>query len=221
MKTATMKEVFDRIAPGWYNFRHWTIFRRELEALARRWGGGKLLNVGCAHGPDFLPFREGFELHGVDISPEMLKLAEKYAAKHGFTVKLAEADARQLPYPDATFDRALAVATYHHLPGKEAQLAALRELFRVMKLGGEAFVTVWNRWQPRFWLRGKEVSVPWRTGGQTLLRYYYLFSYGEMVKLARRAGFEIIPLPVDGYRGPAKYFSRNVCLLLRKPGGGA
>jgi len=218
---ATMKEVFDRIAPGWYNFRHWTIFRQELEALARRWGGGKLLNVGCAHGPDFLPFREGFELYGIDISPEMLRLAEKYAAKHNFTVTLGEADARQLPYPEAMFDRALAVATYHHLQGREAQFAALRELCRVLKPGGEAFVTVWNRWQPRFWLRGKEVFVPWRTGGQTLQRYYYLFSRGELVRLAQRAGFEILPFPGGSPGWPGKYFSRNVCLLLRKPGAGA
>ena len=62
-----MKEAFDRIAPGWYNFRHWSIFPDELAALAQRWGGGKLLNVGSAHGPDFLAFREGFELYGIDI----------------------------------------------------------------------------------------------------------------------------------------------------------
>ena len=65
-------EIFNRIAPGWYNFRHWSIFRSELESLAQRWHRGKLLNIGCAHGPDFLHFRQNFDLYGVDFSSRML-----------------------------------------------------------------------------------------------------------------------------------------------------
>jgi len=213
-----MREVFDQIAPGWYNFRHWTIFRRELEELAGRWKGGRLLNVGCGHGADFLPFKDNFELYGVDFSPEMLKLAWKYAEKHGLKVRLQEADARQLPYPDEFFDRAIAVATYHHLPTREDRLQALWELRRVLRTGGEAFITVWNRWQPRFWFSGKEAQVPWHTREKTLYRYYYLFSYGELEKLAGEAGLSIIrSFPERSYRFPLKYFSRNVCLLVRKP----
>ncbi len=214
---ATVKEVFDRIAPGWYNFRHHSIFPGELEELARRWQQGKLLNVGCGHGADFLPFRQGFALYGVDFSPEMLKYAQKYAQKYNFAVSLALADVRQLPYTDASFDWAIAVATYHHLKGNEEQLKALRELRRVLKPGGEAFITVWNRWQPRFWFKGKEVMVPWRTGDKTLYRYYYLFTYGELEKLAKQAGFTVLQsFPENRYKFPIKYFSRNICMLVRK-----
>ncbi|GAH79298.1 unnamed protein product, partial [marine sediment metagenome] len=156
-------DVFNQIAPSWYNFRHWSIFRSELEALAQRWRQGKLLNIGCAHGPDFLPFRQGFELYGVDFSIEMLKFAQRYSRKFNFTVNLSVADVRYLPYPDESFDRAISVATYHHLEGKEGRVKSLQELRRVLKPGGEAFITVWNRWQPRFWFRGKEIAVPWRT----------------------------------------------------------
>ena len=208
-------EIFDQIAPGWYNFRHWSIFRTELEGLAERWQKGKLLNLGCAHGPDFLPFKDGFELYGVDFSAEMLKFAEKYARKFDFNVELTLADVRRLPYPDQSFDRAIAVATYHHLMGGEHQ-EALRELRRVLKPGGEAFITVWNRWQPRFWFKPKEVAVPWRKKGQTLYRRYYLFSYSELEKLAKEAGFKVIEsFPESAYRFPVKLFSRNICLLLK------
>lgn len=209
-------EIFNRIAPSWYNFRHWSIFRTELEALARRWRKGKLLNVGCAHGPDFLPFKDGFELHGVDFSAEMLKFAEKYAKKFNLSVELALADVRQLPYPDESFDWAISVATYHHLGGGEHQ-AALTELKRVLKPGGEAFITVWNKWQPRFWFKPKEVKVPWRQKGQTLYRNYYLFSYRELQKLVEEAGFEVLKsFPESAYRFPLKLFSRNICLLVKK-----
>jgi tRNA (uracil-5-)-methyltransferase TRM9 len=211
------KEIFNQIAPSWYNFRHWSIFRTELEALAERWQKGRLLNLGCAHGPDFLPFKDGFELYGVDFSAEMLKLAEKYAKKFGFSVELTLADVRRLPYPDASFDRAIAVATYHHLVGGQHE-AALKELRRVLKPGGEAFITVWNRGQPRFWFKPKEVAVPWRRKkGETLYRRYYLFSYGELEGLAEGAGFEVLKSsPESAYRFPLKHFSRNICLLLKR-----
>ncbi len=211
-------DIFNQIAPGWYNFRHWSIFRRELEILAQRWQRGKLLNLGCAHGPDFLPFTQSFELYGVDFSKEMIRFAQKYSQKFNFMVTLSTADVRCLPFADQTFDWAIAVATYHHIEG-EGHLAALGELQRVLKPGGEAFITVWNRWQPRFWFRGKEVAVPWRTGDKTLYRYYYLFSYFELARLVKKAGFEVLKsFPESSYHFPVKFFSRNICLLVR--GGG-
>jgi ubiquinone/menaquinone biosynthesis C-methylase UbiE len=211
------KDVFDQIAPSWYNFRHWSIFRNELEALARRWQKGKLLNLGCAHGPDFLPFTKSFELYGVDFSIEMLRLARKYCRKFNFAVNLSLADVSHLPYPDEAFDWAISVATYHHIEGEKQRQAAVSELWRVLKPGGEAFITVWNRWQPRFWFSRREVAVPWRQKGKTIYRYYYLFSYGELEKLTRKAGFQVLKsFPESSYHFPLKTFSRNICLLVRK-----
>jgi tRNA (uracil-5-)-methyltransferase TRM9 len=212
-----MREVFDQIAPGWYGFRHWTIFRRELAEMAERWRGGRLLNVGCGHGPDFLPLREKFELYGVDFSSQMLSFARKYAEKFGLSVNLVLADAVYLPFSDNAFDWAISMATYHHIKGSRERLAALRELRRVLKPGGEAFITVWNRYQPGFWFKGKETLVPWRTKETTLYRYYYLFSYGELEKLAQQAGFKLLKaFPESTYHFPMRLFSRNICLLVRK-----
>ncbi len=213
---STTQEIFDEIAPEWYRLRHRTIFQKELKALAGRWRGGRLLNVGCGHGADFVPFKEGFELYGIDISGKMLELAKKYAEKYNLTVNLSQADARQLPFNDADFDWAIAVAIYHHIEGEEGRLQALTELKRVLKPGGEAFITVWNKWQPRFWLKKKDVLVPWKMKGKTLYRYYHLFSYGELEKLLKKAGLEVVKsYPESRYKFPLKIFSRNVCVLVR------
>ncbi len=207
------KEIFDQIAESWYNYFHRTRFRAELEALARRWGRGRLLNVGCGHGADFLPFKDAFELHGIDFSSGMLRQAARYAAKYGFSARLVEADARQLPYPDASFEWAIAVAVYHHLETESDRLRALRELHRVLVPGGEAFITAWNRWQPRFWFRRRDVLVPWRQRQKTLYRFYHLFSRRELARLARQAAFET----ATSYPGNRwRIFSPNVCLLVRK-----
>ena len=211
------RDVFNQIAPGWYNFRHWSIFASELEALAHRWQKGSLLNIGCAHGPDFLPFRQNFELYGIDFAAEMLGLARRYSEKFDFAVNLAVADAGYLPFPDATFDRAISIAIYHHIKGKRERQVALSELRRVLKPGAEAFITVWNHWQPQFWFGGREVAVPWQIKDKTLYRYYYLFSYPELEKLVRQAGFQILKSsPESTHRYPVKFFSRNICLLVKK-----
>lgn len=210
-----LKDVFNEIAPSWYNFRHWSRFCPELEALANRWQPGRLINIGCAHGPDFLPFKEGFDLYGVDFSAEMLKFARKYAQKFSFRVNLTLSDVTELPYTSQTFDWAISIATYHHLRDDSARKSALSELERVLKPGGEAFITVWNRWHRRFWFKDKEVMMPWQMKGKTLYRYYYLFSYLELRRLVKRAGFEVLKFfPED--RFPLRFFSPNVCLLVRK-----
>ena len=215
--TDNLKDVFNHIAPGWYNFRHRSIFTSELKRLAERWRNGCLLNLGCAHGPDFLPFKDSFKLSGVDFSDEMLKLARRYALKYDFNVELSLADVRQLPYPDNSFDWAISVATYHHIKGKQERLKALNELKRVLKPGGEVFITVWNRCQLGFWFKPKDLYVPWRKKDKMLYRYYHLFSYAELENLVRKAGFSILESHSEStYRFPLKQFSRNICLLLKK-----
>jgi ubiquinone/menaquinone biosynthesis C-methylase UbiE len=213
----TNREVFDEIAESWYRVRHWPLLRDELDALAVRWQRGKLLNIGCGHGPDFLSFAQGFELHGVDSSRAMLRQAIKYSAKFGFCVKLTAADAMALPFRDDTFDWAISVATYHHIKGTEARENAFEELRRVLKPGREAFLTVWNRGQPKFWFKSREQRVPWRLKGKTVYRYYHLFSYGELRNLLTRTGWEIVAVsPEKSYYLPIRDFSRNICVLVRK-----
>lgn len=213
----TNREAFDEIAESWYRVRHWPLLRDNVDALAARWQGGKLLNVGCAHGPDFLSFRQGFELYGVDSSPAMLRQATRYSAKFRFYVNLVAADALFLPFPDNTFDWAISVATYHHIRGSEEREKAFVELRRIIKPQGEAFVTVWNGRQPRFWFKSKEQQIPWRLREKTVYRYYHLFSYTELRKLLIDTGWEVVALsPEKSYHFPIRDFSRNICVLVGK-----
>jgi tRNA (uracil-5-)-methyltransferase TRM9 len=213
----TNREVFDQIAESWYRVRHWPLLEEELEELAARWQSGKLLNVGCAHGSDFLPFSQDFELWGVDSSLAMLRQALRYSAKFKLYVNLMAADALSLPFPNDTFDWAISVATYHHIKGKDEREKAFIELKRVLKPQGEAFLTVWNHGQPGFWFKSKERQVPWRLKEKTIYRYYHLFSYGELRKLLIKTGWEIIAMsPEKSYSFPIKNFSRNICVLVKK-----
>lgn len=212
---ATNRDVFNQIAESWYRVRHWPLLREDLDALAVRWQGGKLLNIGCAHGPDFVPFSHGFELWGLDVSRAMLIQGLRYRAKQQLYVNLIAADALSLPFADDSFDWAIAVATYHHIKGKTERKKAFTELRRVVKPGGEAFITVWNHGQPRFWFKSKEQRIPWRLKGRTVYRYYHLFSHSELRQLLVETGWKVIAMSAEkSYRFPVMNFSRNICVLV-------
>ena len=213
-KEGSTLKTYDSIAESWYRLRHRTRFLNELTYLAGRWKRGRLLNVGCAHGPDFLPFIHQFELWGLDSSEGMISWAVKYASKHQFSAHLIAGDAVSLPFLDRSFDYAVSVAAYHHITGTMQRLSAFRELRRVLRPGGEAYITVWNRWQKAFIWKGSEVMVPWKVKGSAVQRYYHLFTYPEIEGLLKKAGFKIISsFPEHGYRFPLKFFSRNICVL--------
>ena len=52
-------------------------------------------------------------------------------------------DALSLPFRDESVDAAVSVAVIHHLATTERRVRALRELARVLRIGGRLIVTVW------------------------------------------------------------------------------
>jgi len=154
---------------------------------------------------------------GVDSSEQMIRMALKYAEKYDFKANWLVADAVHLPFRDEVFDCVLAVAIYHHISGSRNREVAFQELRRVLRPGGEAFITVWNRWQRDFMGKGREVQVPWKTRETVILRYYYLFTYFEIEAALKQVGFKVLETrPEDGYTLPLKYFSRNICVLVKR-----
>lgn len=214
----TNREVFDRMAPTWYGVRHWPLLQHELESMARRWEHGKLANLGCGHGADFLPFRHGFELTGLDHSQGMLHQARRYMARHGFRAALVCADLCHLPFADNSFDCAVAVAGYHHIETKDGRRHALDELCRVLRPGGEAFISVWNREQPRFRDTPSDQWIPWRDGEVTLYRFYHLFTAEELASVLQQSGFAVAHIGPGTLRTDAATEDvRNICALIQKP----
>lgn len=209
------KEIFNKIAGSWYGYRHHTRFRKELDELSHRWNGGNLLNAGCGHGPDFIPFINKFNLFGCDYSVEMLRYAKLYAQKNNFCVNLVLADLIALPFKSESFDYAIAIATYHHIKSDQMVIKAFSELFRILKNGGEAFITVWNRDQPRFSNGKKETYVPWKTKKETYLRYYRLYTYNELKNMLESVGFRVINLlsSENCFKKP-NHLDENICVLL-------
>lgn len=215
---ATNREVFDVIASTWYGVRHWPLLPRELVELAARWQHGRIANLGCGVGSDFLPFTGDFHMVGLDFSRGMLRQALRHMARHATHSPLVQGDLACLPFADASFDHAIGIACYHHIQGESARRKAFFELRRILKPGGEAFVSVWNHLQPRFRSLEQDQFVQWRDGDTTLKRYYHLFTGEELRAELQRAGFEIVRIGHSRMRHDAtKEDQRNICALLRNP----
>jgi len=101
--------------------------------------GEAVLDLGCGAGFDAFVAASAVgptgRVAGVDLSLEMLAVAESGRAAVGLsTVEFRQADVEALPFPDASFDVALSNGVLNLIPDKPA---ALREVFRVLKPGGQ------------------------------------------------------------------------------------
>jgi len=80
----------------------------------------------------------------LDVSQKSLAVG---AARHGRNAEFRHFDGSQIPYPDGTFDAALASCVFHHIEHAE-HVALLAELRRVLVPGGTLFVFEHNPWNP-------------------------------------------------------------------------
>jgi ubiquinone/menaquinone biosynthesis C-methylase UbiE len=97
------------------------------------------LGTGTAQIPIELCGRGGdFRVMATDAAMHMLELARYNIEAAGMTdrIQLALVDAKQLPYPDRTFDVVMSNSIVHHIPDPSH---VLREALRVVRPGGLLF----------------------------------------------------------------------------------
>lgn len=146
----------------------------------------RVLDAGCGEGVLVDEYAARLRISGVDAN---------YASERVTTGSLLA-----LPFPDASFDRALCLDVLEHL-AYEDQPRALAELHRVLVPGGELLVSVPNlaHLQSRihFLLRGRlirtasEIKHP---GDRPVSEYLQLVSRAGFTLVARRGIFPTIPV---------------------------
>lgn len=103
----------------------------------------RALDVGCGDGALDAMLEPLGELHGVDVSPEMVEAAAKGVPHARFQV----ADGTRLPYADAEFDLTFTVCALHHVDPSDRS-GYMRELARVTRTGGLVVVFEHNPVNP-------------------------------------------------------------------------
>lgn len=101
--------------------------------------GQRVLDVGCGTATLTIRIKRrypGADVIGLDADPEILRFAERNAARAGVELTLMQASATALPFPDASFDRVVSSLVLHHLT-RQAKRRVIQEIFRVLRAGGQ------------------------------------------------------------------------------------
>jgi SAM-dependent methyltransferase len=140
---AIIAELYDYVVP--YRERADVAFFVE----AAQESGGPVLEVGCGTGRVLLPTaREGIEITGLDLSPEMLKVCrerlEGESQQVRSRVRLVEADMRLFDLGRTFKLVTLPFRPFQHLLTVDDQLACLGCIHRHLEPGGRLILDVFN-----------------------------------------------------------------------------
>jgi len=121
---------------------------------------GTILDAGVGTGRNFPYYPSGAKVVGIDFSPAMLERAAQRRPSAAATVELRRMDVTRLDFPDRTFDAAVATFLFCVL-SDELQVPALKELGRVVKIGGTIRLLEYTR--PRGTIRRAMTRIwqPW------------------------------------------------------------
>jgi len=157
-------------------------FLENILPLYRHKHDIKILDVGCGTGEfafGLSDHMKNADIHGVDISFDMAKIAKSKLKDHKVRFKVG--DVEDLPYPDNTFNIITCSNSFHHYPNKKR---ALKEMHRVLKQDGHLMIVDGCR------------DVPW---GLLIFKVVEIFEkhayhiYGpELRDLLNEAGFHQI-----------------------------
>ncbi|GAB6020061.1 hypothetical protein CHUAL_002800 [Chamberlinius hualienensis] len=146
-------DVYDQIAPYFRMSRNrtWPKINQFLLDLEP---GSLICDAGCGTGkymdinPDVYPL-------GIDHCQSLAELAKERGHE------VVTCDILALPFRDESFDAAISISVIHHLATTERRVEAIKELARVLRIGGRLVITVWAMEQRHRKFESQDVLVPW------------------------------------------------------------
>lgn len=163
---------------------------RTIDALLDRaeLGEGRIriLDVGCGTGileEKLLETGRPYTIVGVDASSNMVKRARAKVGGHP-NVSIRHAAASDLPFDAGSFDAVVSASVLHYL---KEPVAGLREMRRVLRPGGKAFVVDWSRDFATMRLREAVLKILDPAHGRT-------YAGDEVRALLQEAGLTVLHL---------------------------
>ena len=130
----------------YYDFDHAVTLDLEFFLDFARRCQSPILELACGTGRVAIPLAEaGFEVHGVDLSEQMLAVCRDKIEERGLgeRIRLILANMTSFDLPRKDFTLAyIALRSFMHLLSQEEQLACLQQVIKHLRPGGYFIVTV-------------------------------------------------------------------------------
>ncbi|NP_001089242.1 uncharacterized protein LOC734289 [Xenopus laevis] len=145
--------VYEKVAP-YFSDKRYKAWPKVQEFLLAQEPASLIADIGCGNGKYLHINREAFKV-GCDYC---LPLAED-ARTHGYQVMVC--DGLRLPYRNGCFDAVLSIGVIHHFSTKDRRIRAIREMSRILKIGGQIMIYVWAMEQKKRKFEKQDILVPW------------------------------------------------------------
>ncbi len=198
--------------------------RAEVDGVVQRLElapHARVLDLSCGFGRHSVELaKRGFQVTGLDLSPQLLGHAREAAAAAGVRVTWINADVRDIPQPDTPYDAVVSLFSSFGLLGSDdEELMVAQAVARVLTPGGGMLIETVNReimlrrWMPVRWreqpdgtivcdklkfdagtgILHSEETVALPDGQRTRsVDQLRLWSFSELALLLRVSGFEAI-----------------------------
>jgi len=166
--------------------------RRRAVAYINK-GHGSVLEVGVGTGLALRAYAPHLGVTGIDFSHDMLAKAQAKVTKEGLThvKELRQMDARELDFPDASFDTVAAMHIVSVVPEPERVVA---EMARVCKPGGQIVITNHFAREKGFLAMMERITAPFAN----LIGWHSDFEMGRVLGEDSLELVEQRPLPPVG-----------------------
>lgn len=157
-----------------YHPRFWTDTVKDIRDYYQLPEDAAILDIGCAKGfmlYDFMQLMPKARLAGIDVSAYAIE-----NALDPLKPFVRVANAKSLPYADASFDLVLAINTIHNLPYEDCK-KSLREIQRVSRRHAFVMVDAYRTEEQR------QAMLRWVLTAETML------SVEDWLKLFAEAGY--------------------------------
>lgn len=145
MSRAWWEEAFGADYPSIYPHRDLPSARREVAFLVEHGVRGRVLDLACGFGRHTAAFLErGIDAIGADYSAELLRAARGLEGSERLRGRLVRADARALPFAEASFDAVTLLFSSFGYFGADGDAAVLHQCARAVRRGGLVALDLMN-----------------------------------------------------------------------------